>query len=249
MDLFLIKKTLTSVILPPNGPLLLVLLGLLILKRRPKFGRSLVWMGFLTLVALSTQVVAFTLERMVNDGAPLNLYRASDAKAIVILGGGLRRRALEYGGDTLNGGTLERVRYGALIARRTGLPVLVSGGVAFAGTSEAKLMKQTLEIEFGVKVRWTEIKSRNTHENAIFTAMTLREVGIHKVILVTHAIHMPRAEAEFAAAGMQVIPAATAFPGYTSDSFLDFVPGISWLNRSHSALYELTGKIAYLARK
>ena len=53
--------------------------------------------------------------------------------AIVILGGGVRRHAAEYGGDTLGQLTLERVRYGARVARLTGLPVLVSGGSVFGG--------------------------------------------------------------------------------------------------------------------
>ena len=46
----------------------------------------------------------------------------------MILGGGLRRSAPEYGGDTLGRLTLERLRYGAMLAKRTGLPVMVSGG-------------------------------------------------------------------------------------------------------------------------
>ena len=54
---------------------------------------------------------------------------AADAEAIVILGGGTRRNAPEYGGDTLGRLTLERVRYGAQVAKLTALPVLVTGGV------------------------------------------------------------------------------------------------------------------------
>jgi uncharacterized SAM-binding protein YcdF (DUF218 family) len=52
--------------------------------------------------------------------SPLDLAQVSNAQAIVILGGGVRREAPEYGGATLGGITLERVRYGARLARTTG---------------------------------------------------------------------------------------------------------------------------------
>jgi uncharacterized SAM-binding protein YcdF (DUF218 family) len=132
MDLFFLKKALTVIVLPPNGPLLLALLGLLTLRRRPRVGRSFAWLGSVTLPVLSTPIVAVTLERIVNDSPPLDLARTSGAQAIVILGGGLNRDAREYGGDTINWATLERVRYGALVAGKTRLPVLVTTGAAFA---------------------------------------------------------------------------------------------------------------------
>ena len=48
--------------------------------------------------------------------------RLADAGAIVILSGGLRDYAPEYGGPTVNRVTLERVRYGARLARQSGEP-------------------------------------------------------------------------------------------------------------------------------
>lgn len=248
MVFFILKKTLSAIVLPPNGPLLLALLGLLMLRRRPRVGRSFAWLGVLTLLALSTPVVAVALERIVNDGPPLDLTKASSAKAIVILGGGLDLEAPEYGGDTVNRSTLERVRYGALIAHKSGLPVLVTAGAAFAnGIPGAIGMKQTLETEFGVKVRWAETRSRDTHENAHFSAKILRGVGITDVILVTHSIHMPRSEAEFRAAGLRVFPAPTVMPHLTVDTMLDLVPCAGSLERSSSALHEILGSAAFRA--
>lgn len=94
---------------------------------------------------------------------------AREAQAIVILGGGVRRHAPEFGGETLGRLTLERVRYGARVARETRLPLLVTGGALFGGSTEAALMKRALEEEFNVAVRWTEERSRDTrlkHERA-----------------------------------------------------------------------------------
>jgi uncharacterized SAM-binding protein YcdF (DUF218 family) len=235
---FFLRKALTALVLPPTGPLIVALLGLAALRRRPKLGRRLAWFGVLTLLALSLPVVADTLVRVLDESPPLNFAAVGNAGAIVILGGGVRRDAAEYGGDTLSRLSLERVRYGALVARKTHLPVLVSGGQVFGGTPEATLMKQTLEEEFGVGVKWVETASHDTHENAIKSAEILRAADVHSVILVAHSFDMARATAELAAAGLQVTPAPTGIPDDAFD-WPDLVPSVGALQVSYYALYEL----------
>jgi hypothetical protein len=111
--------------------------------------------------------VAVFLLRLLDSSPPLDIERARTAQAIVILGGGTRHNAAEYGGDTLGRLTLERVRYGARVARMTELPVLVSGGAPSGGESEAKLMQDALQREFGVPVRWVERSSARTRTHPI----------------------------------------------------------------------------------
>ena len=246
MDFFLAKKVLTALVLPVTGPLLMAFVGLALLNARPALGRALAWLSFLILLGLSLPVVSDTLQRCVNDSAPLDFAQASSAQAIVILGGGVRRDAPEYGGDTLSRLTLDRVRYGALVARRTNLPVLVSGGVVYRGSAEAVLMKQSLEEEFNVKVRWAEARSRNTHENAVKSAEILLAEGVQRVILVGHSFDIPRAMAELTAAGLEVISAPTYIPHSTFESPLEILPSIGSLQSSYYAIYEL---LAELARK
>jgi uncharacterized SAM-binding protein YcdF (DUF218 family) len=238
-DLFVVKKVLTVLVLPPTGPLALAFIGLILLKGRPMLGRGLARLGFTTLLAFSLPIVSGTLLRCLDDNGTLDFAQASGAQAIVILGGGVRRNAAEYGGDTLGRLTLDRVRYGALVARKTKLPVLVTGGVVHGGTPEAELMKQSLEEEFDIKVRWAEIKSRNTHENAVDSAAILLASGIRHVILVAHGFDMRRAKAEFTAAGLQVLPAPTHISSQTIDSPLELLPSATSLQGSYYALYEL----------
>ena len=238
MDLFVLRKALTALVLPPTGPLIVAFLGLATLTRWPRLGRRLAWLGLLTLLALSLPVVSDALVRSLDRSPPLNLAQVGDAGAIVILGGGVRRDAAEYGGDTLGRLSLERVRYGALVARQTDLPVLVSGGPGFGTTAEAAIMKQALENEFGVKVTWAEVTSRNTHENAIRSAEILLAAGIRHVILVAHSFDMPRAKAELVAAGLRVTLAPTGIPGESFD-LGDLLPSVSALQLSHYAVYEL----------
>jgi len=233
------KAVLKTLVLPPTGPLLLALLGLALRRRMPRIGVGVAWIGVLTLLALSIPAVAALLIRSLELPAPFDRARAAGTQAIVILGGGTRHDAPEYGGDTLGTLTLERVRYGARVAKETGLPVLVTGGSTYGGTTEADLMREALKHEFGVEVRWAEDRSRTTHENAVYSAEILRAAGIRRVILVAHAFDMRRATAEFAAAGIAAVPAATGIPSRGRARAFDFLPGIVGLQGSYYALYEI----------
>ena len=246
MDFFLWRKALAALVLPPVGPLVLAIVGAALLGRRPRLARALLWSGLGLLVALSTGVVADGLLRLVDESPPVTLAQARSGQAIVVLGGGVRRNAPEYGGDTVGRLTLDRVRFGAIEARATGLPVLVTGGASLGTRAEADVMRETLEQEFGVPVRWTEDRSRNTHENAQFSAARLEKEGIKRVVLVAHGFDMRRARAEFTAAGLEVVPAPTFVPGEGSFELTDLVPSVGAMQASYYALYEL---LANLVRK
>ena len=203
-DVFLLKAIAKSLLLPPTGLLLVALIGLAIIRRHPRAGRTLATVAVATLLALSMPIVAGGLVRLLDDSPPIDLAVAKTAQAIVIPGGGVRRNALEYGGDTLGRLTLERVRYGARLAKQTGLPVLVTGGSVLGNTvPEAVLMKEALENEYGVTVRWVEDRSRNTRENAEFTARMLAADGVRRVVLVLHAFDVPRAVPLYERTGLQ----------------------------------------------
>lgn len=242
--MFAVKKLLTALVLPPTGPLLVVIAGLTLGRVRPRLGQALAWAGALGLVLLSLPFVSYGLQRAIAVSPAIDLAQAGRAQAIVILGGGVRRAAAEYGGDTLGRLTLERVRYGAWVARRVKLPVLVTGGVVYGGTPEAVLMKNALEQEFGIKIRWVEARSRNTHENAVNSATILSGSEIRSVVLVAHSFDMRRAKGEFEAAGLKVIPAPTDIPNAISDSPLEWLPSVSALQGSYYALYELLASAA-----
>jgi len=182
------------------------------------------------------------LTRALDASQPFDPSRPTGSGAIVILGGGIRPDAAEYGGDTLNELTLERVRYGARIARLTGLPVLVTGGAVYGGEAESKLMREALEREFNVPVRWTEDRSRTTHENAAFSAPILRGAGIDSVVLVAHSFDMRRARAEFAAQGIQTYPAPTSIPPPKA-SLADYLPSAGGLRMSYYATYEILANV------
>jgi uncharacterized SAM-binding protein YcdF (DUF218 family) len=249
IDPLWLKQLIKALVLPPTGPLLVAVVGLVLCSRLPRIGRALATAGVAALLALSMPVVADFLTRFVDTSAPFDLERARTAQAIVILGGGIRRDAPEYDGDTLATLTLERVRYGARLARLTGLPVLVSGGSVLGGEPEAKLMAASLEREFGVPVRWIEAGSRTTHENAVLSARTLKKDGIDRVVLVTHGFDTRRAMAEFQAQGLAVIGAPTGRSVGAGDTILDYVPNMGGLKGSYYATYEILANLVFLVNR
>lgn len=245
--LFWLKKAVSIMVLPPLGPLLLIVLGLWLARRSGGKGLGLAWLGVALTVFFSTPASTDLILDRLEPQAPLATAALAKAQAIVILGGGQNRHAPEYGGATVNRLSLERLRYGARLARSSGLPILVSGGAATGEASEASLMKAALEEDFRVPVKWTESASRDTRENARLSGALLLGRGIRRIVLVTHAAHMPRAQAEFQTAGFEVTPAPTAWfggPGGQEEA-LDFVPSPASAYAGWLAAHEWLGNLAY----
>jgi uncharacterized SAM-binding protein YcdF (DUF218 family) len=240
---FFLKKILTALALPPAGPLLLAALGLLLLRRWPRFGKSLAWSGLALLWLLATPAVTKPMLAAIEDVPPLDIARMKDAQAIVVLGGGSYFAAPEYGGDTISSGSLVRIRYAARLQRETGLPLLVSGGAPLGGVPEGRSMQAALEKEFGVKVRWVEDASADTRDNARNSAPLLREAGVKRVLLVTHAWHMRRAQEAFAIEQLEVVAAPTGYEAQGPLTTLDFLPGPGGLWAGRIALNEWLGRL------
>lgn len=241
MDWIIARKIIAGFVLPPAGPILMVMLGLALLGRHRRVGTTLAWLGASTLLALAMPVVSAQLVAMSGGARALDLTQPLNAQAIVITGAGVRLQAPDYGADTLAPLTLERARYGAHLAKKTGLPVLVTGGVMTRGMSEAALMRNTLQQEYAVPVRWIEARSRNTRQNARFSAAALLPQGIQRVAVVTHAFDARRARMEFESAGFQVVSAPTGI-GFNRQRRLavrDFLPAPSAFLGSYYACYEL----------
>jgi len=232
------KTLLKGIILPPAGPLLLATLGVLLIKRRPVLARTCLILGLGSLWLLSTPVVSDAVTGLAEHYPPLDLRNTAGAQAIVILGGGgFRVFAPEYGGPAAEPLMLERLSYGAYVAGKTGLPVLVTGF-----HSEAGAMRDTLQRNFGVDARWVDDQAYDTFENARNSVRLLQASGVSRVILVTHATHMWRSVHEFTAAGIEVVPAPAGLRATRDFGTTRFLPNPEALVRAHAALYELLGE-------
>jgi uncharacterized SAM-binding protein YcdF (DUF218 family) len=210
------------------------------------------YFGITTLLSVPA-VSAFLVGRLevfpALTAAEIEAASNTPASAIVILSAGQRDDAPEFGSTTVDEIALERLRYGAELARRTDLPILVSGGGDAQHPTHAKIMADVLLHDYGITAKWQETSSTNTAENAIYSSEILKKTGINRILLVTHAWHMKRARAAFAANGMIVIPAPTAFYGRpTETASYGLIPSFHALRMSGYAIHETVGALWYSVR-
>jgi uncharacterized SAM-binding protein YcdF (DUF218 family) len=233
-----LKTLLNHLILPPSGLLLLALLGLIVLGRRPRLGKTLLIISVGSLWLLSTPIIADSLTRIVDRYPALSFADAAGAQAVVILGGGGQRGfAPEYSGPAAEPYLLERLAYGAYVARKTNLPVLVTGFHL-----EAHVMHDTLQRNFGLETKWIDDNAYDTFQNAQNSARMLKADGVTQIILVTRDTHMARSVKEFAATGLKVIPAPAGMLADRDSALFRWLPDTDALSRSHMAIYEMLGE-------
>ena len=237
-------------LLPPSGFIILLAIGLLFwLIRLRKTAAFCILLASVLLYFSSTSFMANKLLDPLQYKYEVLKEVPVDTQAIVVIGNGRIPIAREYANlDTVNAVTLERLRYASRLSKVHQLPILVTGGsVNNERQSEAALMQKALETDFGVEVTWLEERSKTTFENARFTKKVLTENSINKVLLVTHAYHMPRAMWCFEDVGITPIPAPTIFyKRNTSTSELkQYIPNVDALKKTRLALHEYIGKLWY----
>ena len=248
---WLITNVIAAFMLPPLLMVLMALLGFVLARNYKWLGRCLVVAALLSLVVLSTSAGSrWLIKPLEAKSLPLISVQESQAQAIVILGGGRLYSAPDDGGrDVPNAQTLLRLRRAAQIQRLTNLPILVSGGSPeIAGLSEAELMARSLQEDFRVPVKWIEGSSDNTAQNAQRSAELLKAAGVNRILLVTDAVHMPRAKNIFLSTGLNVIPAPTGFHAQNTLLPHDFIPTAGALKDSHYAMHEWLGLLWYRIR-
>ena len=246
-------KIIGLLLLPPGIILVIALFGLLLQIKWQRLGMFFLVVSILLLFVLSLPLTGAYLLAQLESYAPpvgpvLDEERKLKAGAIVVLGGGRYANAPEYGVDTVNALTLERLRYGTYLQGLTGLPILVTGGALYSDAlSEAELMQTALKEIFNTKAQWLEKQSRNTMENAIYSQQILTSAGYKQIYLVTHSWHMRRAAWTFEQVGLDVIPAPMNFTTLTSTDRVIFgnLPSGGGLMMSSTALHEYLGLIWY----
>lgn len=253
MNSLLVIKAMSQLVLPPGGLILSGLLGLLYWRRW--WGRGLVFVSLALFLLLSTVPVRdLLLEPLESAYAPVNLH-STDAgtrvdTAIVLLGGGIYEKAPEYGGkDHLAGHALSRTWYAAQLAKQTRLPVYATGGIVLSDALEAEgeIMRRYL-IDLGVPAEhvYAESLASNTWGNVQMLMPLLKLAGIHRVLLVTSAFHMPRAVWCFESQGFEVLPAPCAYiAGRSTYDLHSYLPHWGILSDSSHALHEYLGLVWY----
>lgn len=245
-----LNDTLSQAILLPTSLLLLLILGSVLLSVRCyRSGWAAVILGIAALAILGTPFTAIHLIRTLEVYPAVSPSDLARARAIIVLGGGINHKQPEYAADASNSATLERLRYAAFLHNHHDLPILVTVGNPSSSEAEGWVMKRELESLFNVPVRWLEVESNNTAENAALSWKMLQADGVNTIALVTHAWHMPRAKRVFEQAGFTVIPAPTGFHTVDMKGIMNLIPQARYLNLSNTAIREWVGMGWYGLRR
>jgi uncharacterized SAM-binding protein YcdF (DUF218 family) len=179
------------------------------------------------------------------------------ADVIVLLGGGTQpARAPRPMVEVTGAG--DRVLYTAWLYKQgKAAHILLSGGSldwSQSDISPADDMATLLEMmDVPREALWFERESRNTYENALYSARILREKGIQRILLVTSALHMPRSVRLFQAQGLEVIPLPTDYSVTQGDQsqvdiralVLGLLPSAQNLTLTSRVLKEYIGIFVY----
>ncbi len=173
------------------------------------------------------------------------------ADCIVVLGGGVESYDPAGAGGriaSLSAQSAQRIGKAAGLYRTLRLPVVVSGGSLSPDLPPEALLGARLLQDLGVAPGdiLREEASRTTLENALKVAPILRSRGLRRPLLVTSALHMPRAVMAFRRAGVEALPAPA---GYVSAGgpygLWDFLPDAASFAQTGACLWEYLGMLWY----
>jgi uncharacterized SAM-binding protein YcdF (DUF218 family) len=248
-----LSKILPLFVMPLSVVLLLLLVGLMLLRK----GRRKTSAGFLTLALVllwtaSMPLVANLLYGNIESQYPAQPLDQVPAGGCVIVLGGVVGAPIPPRVDIEFNEAVDRVYKTAELYRAGKAPyVIVTGGNqpwTRSGTAEAELIRELL-MRWGVPedVIFLEGSSRNTRENAIYSRNIINSINCEQPLLVTSAAHMPRALAAFDSAGVRVTPVTTdvrvvddGLPPMT-----DFLPDAHALAMTSDAIREWIGQWVY----
>lgn len=240
-----------SLLFAPNVLVALVVLAVFLLMIRRRMLAiiclltGLFWVLMWSLPAVTVMAGGW-LENRFAQRAPDHYPQA---QAIVVLGGhiqGNRKNWFEpYERDSVIG--RETLAADLYQANRAPL-ILLSGGALVGKISDTANMALNLQAR-GVPENaiLQETASQSTLENATLTQQTLKQLDLNQILLVTSALHMPRAMAAFNKASFSVT-AAPLSPQINLNENLasrPWSPDLHTLLASRSIIKEYAGLIVY----
>ncbi|MGB3289240.1 MAG: YdcF family protein [Burkholderiaceae bacterium] len=249
-----ISSFLTNLVIPLNLCITLLLIGAVVFmakRRKTAFFIAAVGLGWALFWSLpaSSLWAGGRLEQLYPHRPVMAL---PTAQAIVVLGGSTANGRQNWFEPYDSATASARVDTAALLYKARRAPLIILSGAALEGsTSEAQMMANALKQE-GIpdSAMVLENRSFTTHENALYTTRELKERHISEVLLVTSALHMPRAMAVFKKQGIEAIaspsPPQILVPNDSRFSF--WQPNMRALSASRSIVKEYVGLLVYWVR-
>ncbi len=250
-----LSKFLPLFVYPVGMICILIVTGLLLHKRK-RLQTTAFLLAFLVLFICGNRWFSIALARSL-EWRYLPLDPLPSADVILVLGGSTEPSLYPRSAVEVNSAG-DRVLYAAdLYAQKKAPQILLSGGrISWLGeqsSSPAVDMQQIL-LRFGIPEQkmWLQTESRNTEEDARFCLDILKENDVKRILLVTSAMHMPRALALFQGNGIEIIPAPTDYTvteqGWNelfhpdiNSFFVDLMPNASSLSLTTTVMKEYIG--------
>jgi uncharacterized SAM-binding protein YcdF (DUF218 family) len=252
---FVVSKIFWMFASPINLLLFTALVGVLLcFGRRARFGRGLALTAILILAAAATLPLGVLLIAPIEDRFPLPPPDLPPPEGIIVLGGAINDGVSQARQETIFNEGGERLTEAVVLAKRypQARVVYTSGSSSFTGeTSTEALQARKLMSQMGIPPERVTIedKSRNTDENARFTAAIVHPQPSQRWIVVTSAFHIPRAMGIFEKAGFHPIAYPVAFRTrgrWRDDLRISFDPTRN-LRTFDIAVHEWIGLVAYWA--
>jgi uncharacterized SAM-binding protein YcdF (DUF218 family) len=248
-----LSKILPLLVMPIGVTLFLCLVALILLRRKRRHWASgVLALAMVVLWVASTPFAARALYRSIEARNPaVPVADLPQAGCAVVLGGVMQGVSPPRVDIELHD-SIDRVFKAAEVHRagKVRFVVVTGGNQPWSAEvlSEAELIRDLL-VRMGVpkEVVILEGSSRNTRENALYSANAMASVNCQDALLVTSAAHMPRALAAFRAAGVSVTPVSTDVRVADSGRLgaLDFLPDAGALQMTSDGLRELVGQWVY----
>lgn len=250
---FFLSKALWLFVEPVNFSIGLSAFGVLLGLFRPWPGRALTSLGLALLAVMTFSPLGQLLIAPLEARFPKPAADMAAPYGIIVLGGAIDDLLTRAHGELALQEGASRLTEAALLARRyPGAKLFYTGGSSdpLGGDSGEAAEARDFWIGLGMAPERIaiETKSRNTDENARFSAEILRPTPDQNWLLVTSAFHMPRSMGLFRKAGFHV----TAYP-VDYRSFGDARDWSPWVFRltelslSDLAIHEWLGLASYRA--
>lgn len=245
MDLFLLKKIATILIMPINVVLLLLILAVLFHWKKPKASIRCLFTATIILLLTSFPPLSDQFMSKIEDDYPPFTKADIPVDYIVVLGCRHSSNPKLPVTSQLGDCSLERMVEALRIFNlHPEARIITSGYAGKDKTSNAQKVKQALVL-LGVPAQKiiTENFPQDTEEEAQLISPRIQGT---KVVLVTNADHMPRAMGYFEAQGVSPTAAPTGYwvkdpEGEKSWSY--YVPNSKKLEQTTIAWYETLGKL------
>jgi len=259
--MFIFLSKFLPLLVYPVGLTSLLLIAGLVFRNRKRLRNGIFIAAILILWIGGNHWVSFWLAKSL-EWQYLPMRDIPTADAIVVLGGATEPAQFPRTTVELNSAA-DRVIYAADLYKQGKAPtILLSGGSITwldnrSSSTPAAEMASIMEM-IGIpnNVLWLQTASQNTHEDAVDSLQILKQKGVKRILLVTSAMHMPRAMALFRNHGIEVIPAPTDYTVTQANwddlttlnvqsILINLIPNSTNISLTSDALKEYIGILVY----